>query len=85
MYGDVSVVTLPASKIVVLISSRYHERAPGDLRLAFVPDVPLEVGCSATNRATAGPTASASDELWRPVVPRLRTRLRGSDPAPTER
>ena len=43
MYGDVRVVTLPASKIVVLISSRYHERAPGDTRLAFTPDVPVEV------------------------------------------
>ena len=30
IYGDVKVVTLPASKIVVLISARYHERAPGD-------------------------------------------------------
>jgi hypothetical protein len=43
MYGDVKVVTLPASKIVVLISARYHERAPGDPRLAFTPDVPAEV------------------------------------------
>ena len=44
IYGDVKVVTLPASKIVVLISARYHERAPGDPRLAFTPDVPIEVG-----------------------------------------
>jgi hypothetical protein len=44
MYGDVQVVTLPASKIVVLISARYHERAPGDPRLSFTPDVPVEVG-----------------------------------------
>jgi hypothetical protein len=43
IYGDVKVVTLPASKIVVLISARYHERAPGDPRLAFTPDVPVEV------------------------------------------
>ena len=35
IYGDVRVVTLPASKIVVLISARYHERAPGDPRLAI--------------------------------------------------
>jgi hypothetical protein len=39
----VKVVTLPASKIVVLISARYHERAPGDPRLAITPDVPVEV------------------------------------------
>ncbi len=43
IYGDVKVVTLPASKIVVLISTRYHERAPGDPRLAITPDVPVEV------------------------------------------
>jgi hypothetical protein len=43
IYGDVRVVTLPASKIVVLISTRYHERAPGDPRLALTPDVPAEV------------------------------------------
>ena len=35
IYGDVDVVTLPASKIVVLVSGRYHERAPGDDRLAI--------------------------------------------------
>jgi len=43
IYGDVKVVTLPASKIVVLISARYHERAPGDPRLALTPDVAVEV------------------------------------------
>ena len=43
IYGDVRVVTLPESKIVVLISSRYHDRAPGDPRLALTPDVPVEV------------------------------------------
>jgi hypothetical protein len=43
IYGDVRVVTLPASKIVVLISARYHDRAPGDPRLALTPDVPVEV------------------------------------------
>jgi hypothetical protein len=43
MYGDVRVVTLPASGIVVLISTRYHERAPGDDRLEIVPDVPVEI------------------------------------------
>jgi hypothetical protein len=44
MYGDVAVVTLPNSKIVVLISRRYHERAPGDDRLQIEPNVPAEVG-----------------------------------------
>ena len=44
MYGDVAVVTLPNSKIVVLISGRYHERAPGDDRLQIEPAVPAEVG-----------------------------------------
>lgn len=43
MYGDVDVVTLPVSGIVVLISARYHERAPGDDRLALTPDRPAEV------------------------------------------
>jgi len=43
IYGDVEVVTLPASKIVVLISARYHERAKGDDRLAIEPDRPAEV------------------------------------------
>lgn len=44
IYGDVAVVTLPNSKIVVLISGRYHERAPGDDRLQIEPDRPAEVG-----------------------------------------
>jgi hypothetical protein len=43
MYGDVRVVTLPDSGIVVLISSRYHDRAPGDTRLELMPDIPVEV------------------------------------------
>jgi hypothetical protein len=43
IYGDVVVVTLPASGIVVLVSGRYHERAPGDDRLALEPDIPVEV------------------------------------------
>ena len=43
IYGDVRVVTLPASGIVVLISERYHERAPGDDRLAIPPDRPVEL------------------------------------------
>lgn len=43
IYGDVDVVTLPASKIVVLVSADYHERAPGDPRLELTPDVPVEV------------------------------------------
>jgi hypothetical protein len=44
MYGDVRVVTLPNSKIVVLVSSRYHERAPGDDRLQIEPAIPAQVG-----------------------------------------
>jgi hypothetical protein len=43
IYGDVKVVTLPASGIVVLISARYHERAPGDDRLEIAPDAPVEL------------------------------------------
>jgi hypothetical protein len=43
MYGDVRVVTLPNSRIVVLVSSRHHVRAPGDDRLAIEPDRPTEV------------------------------------------
>jgi hypothetical protein len=43
IYGDVRVVTLPSSGIVVLISSRYHERAPGDDRLQIEPAVPVEL------------------------------------------
>jgi hypothetical protein len=43
IYGDVRVVTLPTSQIVVLISRRYHERAPGDDRLALPPDAPVEL------------------------------------------
>jgi hypothetical protein len=43
IYGDVRVVTLPASGIVVLISTRYHERAPGDDRLLLPPDRPVEL------------------------------------------
>lgn len=43
IYGDVDVVTLPSSGVVVLISGDYHERAPGDDRLALEPDVPVEV------------------------------------------
>ena len=43
MYGDVRVVTLPATGIVVLISARNHERAPGDDRLALTPGIPVEL------------------------------------------
>ncbi len=43
IYGDVKVVTLPASRIVVLIAGRYHERAPGDDRLEIEPDVPVQL------------------------------------------
>jgi hypothetical protein len=43
IYGDVQVVTLPASKIVVLVSEDYHLRARGDDRLALPPDVPVEL------------------------------------------
>lgn len=35
-------VTLKHSGIVVLISKRYHEKAPGDDRLQIQPDVPVE-------------------------------------------
>ena len=42
IYGDVRVVTLESSGIVVLISSRYHERRPGDDRLEVVPDIAIE-------------------------------------------
>ena len=44
IYGDVKVVTLPASGIVVLIAGRYHERAPGDDRLEIEPEVPVQLG-----------------------------------------
>lgn len=43
IYGDIVSLTLPASRIVVLVSGRYHERAPGDDRLAIEPDIPAEV------------------------------------------
>lgn len=43
IYGDVKVVTLPSTGIVVLIAGRYHERAPGDDRLEIEPDVPVEL------------------------------------------
>jgi len=43
IYGDVRVVTLPESGIVVLVSSRYHDRAPGDKRLQLLPDIPVEL------------------------------------------
>ena len=43
IYGDVRVVTLPASGIVVLVSEVYHPRARGDDRLALPPDIPAEV------------------------------------------
>jgi hypothetical protein len=43
IYGDVQVVTLPNSGIVVLVSARYHEKAPDDTRLELTPDAPAEV------------------------------------------
>jgi hypothetical protein len=43
IYGDVRVVTLPASQIVVLISEDYHLRSRDDDRLALPPDIPVEV------------------------------------------
>ena len=43
IYGDVRVVTLPSSGIVVLISEDYHLEAPDDDRLALPPDIPVEV------------------------------------------
>ena len=42
IYGDVAAVTLEHTGIVVLISGRYHEMAPGDDRLQIEPDVPAE-------------------------------------------
>jgi hypothetical protein len=42
IYGDTSTVTLDNSGIVVLISRRYHEKAPGDDRLQIEPDLPVE-------------------------------------------
>ena len=42
IYGDTITVTLEHSGIVVLISKRYHEKAPGDDRLQIEPDVPVE-------------------------------------------
>ncbi len=42
IYGDVATVTLEGSGIVVLISRRYHEKAPGDDRLQIEPDIPVE-------------------------------------------
>jgi hypothetical protein len=43
IYGDVRVVTLPASRIVVLVSEDYHLRSRDDDRLALPPDIPVEV------------------------------------------
>jgi hypothetical protein len=42
IYGDTARVTLDHSGIVVLISRRYHEKAPGDDRLQIEPDVAIE-------------------------------------------
>jgi hypothetical protein len=42
IYGDTGTVTLENSGIVVLISRRYHEKAPGDERLQIEPDIPIE-------------------------------------------
>lgn len=42
IYGDVATITLKASRIVVLISEDYHEKAPGDDRLQIEPDIPVE-------------------------------------------
>jgi hypothetical protein len=43
IYGDVQVVTLQHSGIVVLISTRYHERRPGDDRLEVPADIAAEL------------------------------------------
>lgn len=43
IYGDVRVVTLEHSGIVVLISTRYHERRAGDDRLEVEPDIAVEL------------------------------------------
>ena len=48
IYGDVATVTLEGSGIVVLISRRYHEKAPGDDRLQIEPDVPVEASWADT-------------------------------------
>lgn len=42
IYGDTATVTLEHSGIVVLISKRYHEKAPGDDRLQIEPEIPVE-------------------------------------------
>lgn len=42
IYGDTSTITLKHSGIVVLISRRYHEKAPGDDRLQIEPDISVE-------------------------------------------
>ena len=41
-YADFSSVAGHWAGIVVLISKRYHEKAPGDDRLQIEPDVPVE-------------------------------------------
>jgi len=43
IYGDVRVVTLDSTGIVVLISTRYHERAPGLDELELTPTIPVEL------------------------------------------
>lgn len=43
IYADVRVVTLEHSGIVVLISTRYHERRTGDERLEVDPDIAVEL------------------------------------------
>lgn len=43
IFGDVRVVTLEHSGIVVLISTRYHERRAGDDRLEVDPDIAVEL------------------------------------------
>jgi hypothetical protein len=43
IYGDTATVTPENSGIVVMISRRYHEKAPGDDRLQIDPDVPAEM------------------------------------------
>lgn len=55
-YGDADPVTLPNSKIVVMISTRYHQQSdPDDERLTIEPDIPapLSSGSYFANRDPA--------------------------------
>jgi hypothetical protein len=69
IYGDVRVVTLEHSGIVVLISTRYHERRAGDDRLEVDPDIAVELtwedvvaGRDPVLDAAVGATRAAIDD-----------------------